>query len=92
MASAHGGQKSWCSLRPEKISIAQKGDKIAAKSCSAKGQVTSVNYQGAVTRIAILAEGTRLVAAVAATDQHCREGDDVHLFWARESLVAMENS
>ena len=91
-ASAHGGPKSWCSLRPEKISIAQKGDKIAAKSCSAKGQVTSVNYQGAVTRIAILAEGTRLVAAVAATDQHYREGDGVYLFWARESLVAMENS
>ncbi len=91
-SSAHGGPRHWCSLRPEKISVSQKGGKIEARHGSAKGRVTSVNYQGAVTRVTIMSDGTRLVAAVAATDRHYAEGEIVDLVWAKDSLVAMERA
>ncbi len=91
-SSAHGGPHAWCSLRPEKIRVLQKNEKLPAGHGGAKGQVTSVNYQGAVTRVSITAENTRLIAAVAATDQHFSEGEHVHFAWARDSLVAMESA
>lgn len=91
-SSAHGGPHAWCSLRPEKIRVLQKSEKLPAGHGGAKGQVTSVNYQGAVTRVSIMAENTRLSAAVAATDRHFSEGEQVHFVWARDSLVAMESA
>ena len=91
-STAHGGPKNWCSLRPEKIGILQKGEKVSAKTGSAKGLVTSVNYQGAVTRVVILSEGTRLIAAVPATDRHYTEGENVSFVWTKDSLVAMESA
>jgi putative spermidine/putrescine transport system ATP-binding protein len=91
-SSTHGGPKNWCSLRPEKISVASKSEKISTKSGSARGLVTSVNYQGAVTRVVILSEGTRLIAAVPATDKHYAEGETINFVWAKDSLVAMESA
>ena len=91
-SSVHGGPRLWCSLRPEKIRVANKSETIPASRGSAKGQVTSVNYQGAVTRVIIISEGTRLTAAVPATDRHFTEGENVHFVWAKKSLVAMESA
>ena len=91
-SSTHGGPKSWCSLRPEKISVRQTGEKISAKSGSAKGLVKSVNYQGAVTRIAIMSEGTYLIAALPAAGRHYTEGENVNFVWSKDSLVAMESA
>ena len=91
-SSAHGGPRSWCSLRPEKISLLQKSEKIPPGHGSAKGQVTSVNYQGAVTRVVITSDATRLIAAVPATDRHFVEGESIHFIWSKNSLVAMESA
>ncbi len=84
---AHDGPDNWCSLRPEKIRIATKGEPF-----SAKGNIVSVNYQGAVTRIAVTCEGTRLIAALPATERHFTEGETVELIWSKESLAVMENA
>jgi putative spermidine/putrescine transport system ATP-binding protein len=90
-SSAHGGPKSWCSLRPEKIHVLQKGEKISPEQASAKGQIASVNYQGAITRIAVATEGTRLIAAAPSSERRFREGDSVELSWSQDSLAVMEN-
>jgi putative spermidine/putrescine transport system ATP-binding protein len=91
-SSRHGGPNNWCSLRPEKIRVAAKGEKLSARQASAKGIVTSVNYQGAVTRIAVALDGTRLIAAAPAAERHFTEGETVQLVWAKESLAIMENA
>jgi putative spermidine/putrescine transport system ATP-binding protein len=91
-SSAHGGPRNWCSLRPEKISVALEGEDITARQGGTTGRVTAINYQGAVTRVAVVSEGTRLVVAVPATDRHYTEGEIVRLVWAKDSLVAMESA
>lgn len=78
----NGGPNNWCSLRPEKISVSTKG--IA-------GQITSINYQGATTRIVVNSKGTRLIAALPATEARYAVGDTVHLTWSKASLAVMEN-
>jgi putative spermidine/putrescine transport system ATP-binding protein len=77
-----GGPNKWCSLRPEKIGLAAVG---------VKGEVISMNYQGATTRLAINAEGTRLTAALPATDIQHKIGDIVHLTWSKDSLAVMDD-
>ena len=90
-SKAHGGPNQWSSLRPEKIRLKRQGEKPDTAQASARGQITSVNYQGATIRIVVLANATRLVAALPAADFSAREGDLVTLVWARQSLVAMES-
>lgn len=77
----HGGPKNWCSLRPEKIVISPKG---------VKAKITSVNYQGATTRIAMDVGGTRLTAAFAASDKKFGIGEVITISWSRNNLAIME--
>lgn len=79
----HGGPNSWCSLRPEKIRIADTG---------LLGEITSINYQGAITRLALIAEGTRLIVALPAAESHFKIGDNVRLNWSNESYAEMEHA
>ena len=79
----HGGPKSWCSLRPEKISLAAKG---------IRGEITSINYLGATTRLAVNADGTRLTAALPASEVQHKIGDVIYLAWSKDSLAAMEDA
>jgi putative spermidine/putrescine transport system ATP-binding protein len=80
---SHGGPAKWCSLRPEKITVASKG--VAA-------QITSINYQGATTRIVVNANGIRLIAALPATEAQFTVGQTVHLSWSSDNFAAMENN
>ena len=89
-SSAHGGSRAWTSLRPEKIRLLPAGEVLEAGHYSATGRVTSVQYQGAITRIAADMGGTRLVAAIPAGSAAVNEGDTVTFAWAAQSLVAME--
>ncbi len=71
----HGGDKTWASLRPEKIRLIQPKEKLGGDWTSTTGQVTSVSYQGAVTRIVILSEGNRIAATIPAREAKVAEGD-----------------
>ena len=89
-SSVHGGSPAWTSLRPEKIRLLPAGEVLEAGHYSAAGRVASVQYQGAVTRIAAEMAGARLVAAIPAGSATVNEGDSVTFAWAAQSLVAME--
>ncbi|WP_421695076.1 ABC transporter ATP-binding protein [Aestuariivirga sp.] len=89
-AAAHGGAAAWTSLRPEKIRLLGPGEPPRPQQETASGVVVSVQYQGAVTRLAVDAAGTRLVAAIPAGSATIREGDSVTLAWDQASPVAME--
>jgi putative spermidine/putrescine transport system ATP-binding protein len=89
-ARAHGGASAWTSIRPEKITVHGEGAKVASGQGSADGTVTAVHYQGAVTRIVVDAEGTRLTAAIPAGSATYAAGAKVRLVWPKDSLIAME--
>ncbi len=89
-AAAHGGTHAWTSLRPEKIRIAAAGETRGHGQFAASGRVTSVQYQGAITRVAIDVNGTRIAAALPAGVADIQEGQALSLAWAADSLVAME--
>jgi putative spermidine/putrescine transport system ATP-binding protein len=91
-SSTHGGPKAWCSLRPEKIRVLQQVEKLPGSQSNAKGRITSISYQGAVTRIVVMSEGIRLIAALPATEKTFSEGETVHLIWSKDSLAMMDNA
>ncbi len=91
-SSAHGGVRAWTSLRPEKIQVFTGTAALPSGLNAATGRVTSINYQGAVTRIVIDAQGTRLAAAVPAGSIPVSEGDSVRFGWLPQHVVAMEQA
>lgn len=88
----HGGEKVWASLRPEKIRLTLPKENLGSDWTSATGLVTSVSYQGAVTRVVITSDGNRIAAMVPARDARIAEGDTLTLAWARNSAVPMESA
>ncbi|MBI3672475.1 MAG: ABC transporter ATP-binding protein [Rhizobiales bacterium] len=90
-SAAHGGPNAWTSLRPEKISVLKATQAPGTGLGSADGPVIAMHYQGAVTRIVIMAGDTRLTAAIAAGAAHFAEGETARLVWSKDSLVAMES-
>jgi putative spermidine/putrescine transport system ATP-binding protein len=78
-SEAIGGPAQWTSLRPERI-------RVLGKTLSPKGEllsvgtVSSINYQGASTRLHLmLSNGTKLIAATSL--RHFNIGDQVTLSW-----------
>ena len=88
-SAKHGGPSSWTSLRPEKISVQKVSDAPPAGLCKAEGSISTMHYQGAVTRLVIVADGMRLSAPVPAGARFA-EGEAVRFLWPREALVAMD--
>jgi putative spermidine/putrescine transport system ATP-binding protein len=91
-AETHGGTRAWTSLRPEKINILTAGQAPGAGQFGVSGHVVSVQYQGAITRVATDIGGVRIAAVLPAGSTTLVEGDTVNLAWAVDSLVAMERS
>jgi putative spermidine/putrescine transport system ATP-binding protein len=89
-SAKHGGPSAWTSLRPERFSVVKASEAPDAGMGSAEGKITALHYQGAVTRIVIMADGTRLTAATPAGALQFAEGETVRFVWSRDSLVAME--
>jgi putative spermidine/putrescine transport system ATP-binding protein len=80
-----GAPAKWMSLRPEKIVIAaDKGQGILAK-------VTSVHYQGAVTRVNTEAQGQAISVSAPSSLGAIAIGDEVTLSWPASALHAMED-
>jgi putative spermidine/putrescine transport system ATP-binding protein len=87
---AHGGPSSWASIRPEKIRILSAGEKAPSGHGSAEGVVSAVHYQGAVSRVVIMVEDTRLSAAIPAQGEHFTEGQRALFIWPQASVTAMD--
>ena len=91
-SARHGGPANWASLRPEKIRANRVSEPLASGLGSAEGRIVAVHYQGAITRVVIESEGTRLVAALPVGAGAFAEGDTLRLVWNKERLVAMEDA
>jgi putative spermidine/putrescine transport system ATP-binding protein len=89
-SAAHGGPQAWTSLRPEKITVEVLKLDRSPGLMSAEGEVTSIQYQGAVTRIGLVSNGTRLAAVIPSGAARLAVGDRARFSWASESLVPME--
>jgi putative spermidine/putrescine transport system ATP-binding protein len=91
-AASHGGLNAWTSLRPEKISVRKTADARPSTPGWVEGPVAAIHYQGAVTRIVIMAGETRLTAAIPAGSGSFAEGETVRFEWHPTNLVAMERA
>jgi putative spermidine/putrescine transport system ATP-binding protein len=91
-ARTHGGADKWTSLRPEKIGVATAGSSVPEANQSADGVITSINYQGSVTRLSVTSDATRLTAAVPPGSGGFQQGDTVRLIWPRSAMHAMDHA
>ena len=90
-AAGHGGAAKWTSLRPEKIGVFPAGTPAPAADAHADGEIKSVSYQGAVTRLCVVAEDMRITAEVPCGAEPFKEGDRVRLIWPKSAMVTMED-
>ncbi|MFT3732012.1 MAG: ABC transporter ATP-binding protein [Hyphomicrobium sp.] len=87
-AVAHGGVAAWTSLRPERIDVVPETASIAADHTSARGTISSISYQGAVTRITVATDKLPIVATIP-PGASLHKGDAVTLAWPKSAMVAM---
>jgi putative spermidine/putrescine transport system ATP-binding protein len=91
-SKATGGAEKWASLRPEKIGIARRGDKAPAKNAAVKVSVTSVHYQGAITRLSTMADGhQQLTVSAPSSAGRFTAGEPLTLYWPKEVLHVMDD-
>jgi putative spermidine/putrescine transport system ATP-binding protein len=91
-AARHGGAARWTSLRAERIGVFAPGTQVPAVHTSADGVITTVSYQGPVTRLTVATEETRLIAAMSAGTVRFRQGDSVRLIWPKSTMIAMDEA
>ncbi|MFZ5673716.1 MAG: ABC transporter ATP-binding protein [Pseudomonadota bacterium] len=84
-----GGPGKWVSLRPEKITIAAGGARSGDHAVEAV--VSSIHYQGAVTRVNTEAAGQTIAVSAPSSLGAVNIGDTVTLQWPAEALHAMED-
>jgi len=90
-AQAHGGSRSWTSLRPEKIAITRNGADCPPDHRSVSGKIAAVHYQGSQTRVTVGLDSALRITAVAPSSLGTfREGETITLHWAAGALHAME--
>jgi len=90
-AAGHGGAAKWTSLRPEKIGVFPSGTPAPAAHAHTDGEIKTVSYQGAVTRLSVEAEDLRITAELPAGAAPFKEGDHVRLIWPKSAMVTMED-
>jgi putative spermidine/putrescine transport system ATP-binding protein len=81
VSSALGGPKHWVSLRPERIAITAKG---------AKGQVSSVHYQGATTKLHVKMDGGQTLIAAIPTGTFSG-AETVSLSWGKDAMHVLKD-
>ena len=89
---AYGLDARWASLRPERIRAEPPGAKPGRGEAHADGVVTTVHYQGAVTRLTADCAGTGLVAAVPAGGRRLAAGAPVRLVWPKAAMHLMDDA
>jgi putative spermidine/putrescine transport system ATP-binding protein len=89
-ATAMHVRPAWTSLRPEKIAVLENGVIPPPGRHTVKAKVSSVHYQGAVTRLAAEADGHTLTVAAPSAQRKFALGEIVTLAWADDAMHAME--
>jgi putative spermidine/putrescine transport system ATP-binding protein len=92
VAGRHGVAARWASLRPERIRAEPPGAQPGRGEAFADGTVTTVHYQGAVTRLTVDCAGTGIVAAVPAGGPRLSEGEHVRLVWPKAAMHLMDEA
>ncbi len=82
------GKTGWGSLRAERIGVARAKAEVGQGRSAVEGVIETVQYQGAVTRITIVAEGAEITAAVPGMAEE-KAGDRVVLHWPQEAVHVM---
>ena len=82
---AVAGQEAWASLRPEAIRLVDEGQGLVQGTC------TSKSYQGAATRLTVVANEQRLNVMLYKQSVELGEGDPVSLDWPKDSVHIMED-
>jgi putative spermidine/putrescine transport system ATP-binding protein len=85
-----GGPGKWVSLRPEKIAIIA-GGKAKSANNAVEATVTSIHYQGAVTRVNAEAAGQAIAVTAPSSFGAVNIGDTVTLQWPADAFHAMED-
>ena len=88
-AQKTGAPAKWMSLRPEKITITP--GNAPAGTHGVRAKVTSIHYQGAVTRVNTDAAGQSIAVSAPSSLGLVALGDEVTLSWHSSALHAMEN-
>jgi len=86
-----GGPGKWVSLRPEKIVLSAGTGRTNAAPHAVEAKVTSVHYQGAVTRVNTDAAGQSIAVSAPSSFGVLNVGDTVTLQWAASAFHAMED-
>jgi putative spermidine/putrescine transport system ATP-binding protein len=86
-----GGPKKWMSLRPEKIAIVPGAATPPANAHGVTAKVTSVHYQGAITRVNTEASGQEIAVSAPSALAGLGIGETVMLHWPGSALHAMED-
>ncbi|HTN98922.1 MAG TPA: ABC transporter ATP-binding protein [Nordella sp.] len=86
-----GGPGKWVSLRPEKITLSAGSNKVNGAAHAVEAKVTSVHYQGAVTRVNTDAAGQAVAVTTPSSFGTLTVGDAVTLQWPASALHAMED-
>jgi len=84
-----GAPAKWMSLRPEKITITP--GKAPTGTHGVRAKVTSVHYQGAVTRVNTDSAGQSIAVSAPSSLGSVALGDEVTLSWHSSALHAMED-
>jgi putative spermidine/putrescine transport system ATP-binding protein len=90
-AVALGGAKRWTSLRPERIRVLGAKEKIASTEKSASGKVTSIHYQGSVTRLHLVLDNS-VKLSVATPTQGYAEGQSLAVAWPKSALHQLDDA
>ena len=85
-----GGPARWTSLRPEKIALAA-GTAKPTDAHGVQAKVTSVHYQGAITRVNTEASGQEIAVSAPSSLAGLGIGETVTLSWPASALHAMED-
>jgi putative spermidine/putrescine transport system ATP-binding protein len=86
-----GGPAKWVSLRPEKITLAAGALKPPADTHGIQASITSVHYQGAVTRVNTEAAGQAVSVSAPSPLAGLGIGETVTLYWPASALHTMED-
>jgi len=86
-----GGAARWTSLRPEKIGVLPPGSRPPPGHAAVEGRVSSLHYQGAVTRLGVETEAGRIAVAAGSGAGLSGEGTPLLLHWPLSGMHAMED-
>ena len=94
-SAKHCGTRAWTSLRPESIKIGPRSirmpDGRRLDGLGPEGTVTSVQYQGSMTRVGVDVDGKLITIAVPANELAGKPGDRVTLSWGPRALRTLES-